>query len=125
MGHQHSAHLNPDGAGAARGPVAGGGLRDRVADALLYLRGIFIGNHAAIEFEDDFSGHHIGVGAAFDHADVEIWMGDAFHFGGDVFVLVIEGIQRAHDVHRALQGIGAAVWNRRVAHLAVDGDFHL
>ena len=52
-------------------------------------------------------------------------MADAANVRLDVEVLLVESVQRAEDVHRSLQGIGAAVGDGGVRHVAVHRHLQL
>ncbi len=63
--------------------------------------------------------------AAFDAADVQVGVADAFDLRGDPAIARILRIQRVHDADRALQRVHAGGGNGGVRHLAVHRDFHL
>ncbi|MNS76702.1 hypothetical protein D3C72_1102570 [compost metagenome] len=87
--------------------------------------GVLFGNHAAVDLEHHLAGHHVGVGAAVDAADVEIWVLDARYLGGDLLVLGVLGIQRIHQHYGSLQRIHPRMRHGSVGHLALHGNFHL
>ncbi len=45
---------------------------------------VFLGDHAAVELQHHLARHHVGVGAAFDAADVQVRVGDARHLRRDL-----------------------------------------
>ena len=86
---------------------------------------VFLRNHAAVELKGYAPRHHIGVGAAFDHANVQVRMGNAFDPGCDQLVQRVLTIQGVQDFDCGLHGVHARVGNSGVRHLAVYCDFHL
>jgi len=124
------------GSGAWRWPAAAGapphgcrllgcGSRDDLPQRGLDLGGVFFWNHAAVEPEGDAPGHHIGVGAPFDLAHVQVRVLDALDLRADLLVQAVLRIQRVQDMDRRLQRIHARIGNGRMGHLAVHRDFHL
>ena len=71
LGHQQALDLDGDA-----GP-GGSGLGNDAAHGGFDFDRVFLGNHAAVKLEHDLAGHHVGVGAAFNAADIEVRMLDA------------------------------------------------
>ena len=95
------------------------------AQACFHFRWIFFGNHATVEFEGNASRHDVGVGSAFNLTHIQVGVVDSFDVRADVLVKRILSVQGIQNVHSALQGVNARVWNGGVGHLAVNSHFHL
>jgi hypothetical protein len=100
-------------------------LRDHAADRRFHFHRVLFRDHAAVEPQRDLAGHDVGVGAAFDAADVEVRVGDAGDLRGDLLVQRVLVVQRVQYRDRALQGIDAGVGNRGMGHLSMHRHFHL
>ena len=119
MGQQHALDVHRDAG------LAGGGLADHLVQGGFHLGRVLLGDHAAVELEHHLAGHHIGVGAALDHAHVQVRVGDARHRAGDLLVKRVLVVQRGEDAVGGLQGVHCGVRHGRVAHLAVHRHLHL
>jgi hypothetical protein len=119
IGQQQALDVHRD-AGAFCGRIG-----DHLADRRLDLDRVLFGDHAAVQLEHHLAGHDVGVGAAFDAADVEVGVRDALDLRGDLLVERVLRVERVEDLHRALQRIDAGGRNGGVRHLAVHRHFHL
>ena len=122
---QKSANIHRDLPTATRRIKTGSGLRYGLAQGRFHVPWVFFRNHAAIDLEGDCAGNDIGVGAAGDLSDIQVGVGDARDRRADLQVVVVERVQRVENMHRRLQGVGAAVGNGGMRHVAVHGDFKL
>ena len=64
FGQQHAAHVHMNAVVGAALVEVGHGGGNHGAYAGFHGHRVFFGNHAAVQLERDFAGHHIGVGAA-------------------------------------------------------------
>ena len=101
------------------------GLGDDDTQHGFHLGWFFFRNHASVEFEDHAPRHHIGVGPAFDLANIQVGVANAFHLRADVLVQIILGIQRAEDANCGLQGVNTRSRNSGVRHSTVDRNLEL
>ena len=110
---------------AALGIEVFDGLGDHSTDAGFHFHRILFRNHAAVDLEHDLAGHHVGVGAAVDAADVQVGVLDAGHLRSDLLVLDVFAVQSSQQHGRGLQRVHTGVGHGGVSHLALHGDFHL
>ena len=101
------------------------GFGDHCADGRFHLGGILFRDHAAVQLERNLAGDHIGVGAAFDAANVHIRVLDAGHLGQHLLVFDVFSVQAVHDGYGGLQRIHPGVGDSGVGHLSVYRHFHL
>ena len=92
---------------------------------VFHLRRVFFGDHPPVELEAHAAGYHVGVGAAFDRAHVEIGMRDAFDLRRDVLVQRVLPVQRGQDVDCGLHRVDAGIGNRGMRLSAVHRHLHL
>ena len=82
-------------------------------------------DHPAVQLEAHRAGHDVGIGAAFDAADVQVRVRDAGHRRANRCIPGVLRIERLQDLDGGLQRIDTGVRNRRMGHRAVHGHFHL